>query len=215
MGIVICIEAAVCIAEAVEVAVSAAAEVAVDVAVEAGAEAGAEAAEGAIEAGAEAGGEAGEESASEAAEAVEEGEGEEGEGSEKIERVVQKLKQAVKKVLKMAKEYMEMDSVFRVAKKILKAITADPAAQERARKLDVYIKVLNDSSTTIKNIADWLQKNSDDAVKLKSGFTVSIQGILSKFIPKLGAVSIIFNSQMLLSHNYDTNMIMYSLILSF
>ena len=180
MGIVIGIEAAICIAEAVETAATAAAEVGAEVGAEIGAEAGAEAAEGAISAGTDAGTEAGADAAEEAAGAVEEGSG------DLLDSVVEKLGQAVRKVLKMAKEYSEIDLVFRVAKKILEDL--NPGSQE-AKKLEKLIVVLNKTTTVMTTLANWLNKNANKETQLGE-YTVSLQGVVSKFLPKLGAVSV-------------------------
>ncbi len=175
MGIALGVEAAVGIAEAAEAA-GAAAEVG---------EAAAGAGE-AISAGAEAGGEAGAEAGSEAGTAAA-GEGATA-GSDAFASVISKLTQALAKVGKMVQEYMIIDSVFKTAEQILKLATSDPNAHVRAMKLQKLIQVLTGSSKLLTSLNQWLQKNIDKKAKVDD-YVLSIQGILSKFLPKLGAVS--------------------------
>ena len=183
MGIALGVEAAVGIAEAAEAA-GAAAEVG---------EAAAGAGE-AISAGAEAGGEAGAEAGSEAGTAAtgEGGTAAAGEGatagSDAFASVISKLTQALAKVGKMVQEYMIIDSVFKTAEQILKLATSDPNAHVRAMKLQKLIQVLTGSSKLLTSLNQWLQKNIDKKAKVDD-YVLSIQGILSKFLPKLGAVS--------------------------
>ena len=183
MGIVLGIEAAVGIAEAAEAA-AAAAEVG---------EAAAGAGE-AISAGAEAGGEAGAAAGSEAGTAAtgEGGTAAAGEGatagSDAFASVISKLTQALAKVGKMVEEYIIIDSVFKTAEQILKLAKSDPNAHARAKKLQKLIQVLTGSSNLLTSLNQWLQKNIDKKAKVDD-YVLSIQGILSKFLPKLGAVS--------------------------
>ncbi len=196
MGIVIGIEAAICIAEAVETAATAAAEVGAEVGAETGAEAGAEATEGAITAGVDAGAEAGAEAAEDAAEAV-------GEGAEEdlLDSVVEKLAQAVKKVVKMAKEYSEIDLVFKTAKKIYQDIS--PRGQDgTAQRLSKLIDVLNKSTHIMTKLANWLDKNANKEVKA-DGQLLPLQDIVKKFLPKLGAVSYIIIISVASRNNYQ------------
>ncbi len=169
MGLVIGVEAAVGIAEAVEAGTTAA---------EVGAEVGTEATEGAITAGTDAGTEAGTDAAGEASGAAEE-------GGDALDAIVEKLGQAVQKVLKMAKEYVEIDAIFKAAKQIWDAI--NPGSQE-AKKLAKLIDVLNESATIMTTLANWLSANANKETNLGE-YTVSLQGVVSQFLPKLGAVS--------------------------
>ncbi len=77
-------------------------------------------------------------------------------GGEAMDSVAEMLANAVQKVLQMAKEYFDIDAVFKVANDILKSITTDPAAQARAKKLEKLIQVLGESLTLLKNAANWL-----------------------------------------------------------
>ncbi len=175
MGLVLCVEAVIAITEAVEVATAAAeGGEAIAGAVEAGE---------IIDAGATAGTEAGTEAGEGAISGVEE-------GGEALEQVLSKLAQAAKKIAKLVDDYIIIDAVFKTAKDILKAITYDPAAHDRAIKLTKLIKVLTQSSDLMKTLSDWLTENASKDVKLDD-YVVSLQGVLSKFIPKLGAVSLL------------------------
>lgn len=170
MGIILGVEAAVGIAEAV----GAAAE---------GSEVIASAAEAgeAISAAADAGGEAGAAAATDAAGAVES-------GGEALASALETLSNALVKVNKMVEEFIVIDTVFKAAKKILEALLEDPTALVRARKLDKLVKVLNQAASLLKELVGWLQLHSPDTTNIQ-GMVVTLQGVLSKFIPKLGAVS--------------------------
>ena len=191
MGVVLATEAAIGIAEAVE-AGSAAAEF-----VDTAAETGSTVAGDAIATGTETGAEAGTEAGETASNAVDTG------GEAIMDSVAEKLANAVQKVLQMAKEYVEIDAVFKVANAILKSLTTDPAAQARAKKLEKLIQVLGESSTLLKKTANWLHRNSQDTTTIDH-ITVTIQGTVSKFLPKLGAVSIA-DSCMIIIYNYNHN----------
>ncbi len=170
MGIFIGKEAEVGIAEGIE-AGTATAE-AGTVAAKAGAD------KSVITVGADAGTEAGTDASGKVSEAVEE-------GGDALDYVVEKLGQAVQIVLKMAKEYVEIDAVFKAAKEILDTI--NPGSQE-ARKLAKLISVLNESATIMTTLANWLSENANKETNLGE-YTVSLQGVVSQFLPKLGAVS--------------------------
>ena len=170
MGIVLGVEAAVAIAEAAEAGAGAAEAIAST----------AEAAE-TISAGVDAGAEAGSAAADEAAAAV-------GSGGEALASAVETLTNALSKLGKMVEEFIVIDSVFKLAKKILGALLSDPSALARAKRLDKLIKVLNQSSSLMKTLIDWLQVHADDTTDIND-ITVTTQGVLSKFIPHLGAVS--------------------------
>ena len=83
-------------------------------------------------------------------------------------------------------EFIVIDSVFKAAKKILEALLSDPSALARMKRLDKLIKVLNQSSSLMNAFIDWLQVHAEDTTDLKD-ITVTTQGVLSKFIPHLGA----------------------------
>lgn len=173
MGIVLGVEAAVGIVEAAEAA-SAAAETSEVIA--SAAEAG-----DAISAGADAAGEAGATAGTDAAGAVQS-------GGEALASALETLNNALVKLGKMIEEFIVVDAVFKAAKKILDALLKDPSAVARARKLDELIKVINQSSDLLKELTDWLKVHSQDTTDLND-ITVTTQGVLSKFIPHLGAVS--------------------------
>lgn len=175
MGLVLGVEAAIGIAEAVEAGTAAAeAGEAITGAAEAGE---------AIEAGATAGGEAGAEAGGETSAAA-------SEGGEALSQVLSKLQQALQKINKMVTEFLLIDAGFKAAKAILEALTSDPAAQARARKLSKLINVLNESSSIMKNLSDWLNANAEDTTSIND-ITVTMQGILSKFLPHLASVSVL------------------------
>lgn len=169
MGVILATEAVVGVAEAAE---GAGAVEGIASASEAG-----EAISSGTEAGAEAGSQAGEDAAG-AAEA----------GGSALESVLQTLNQGLVKLEKMVTEYMVIDAVFKAAKKIVTALFSDPSAQVRAKKLEKLIKVLSQSSSHLKDLIDWLKAHSRDEVDIKN-IAVTLQGVLSKFIPQLGAVS--------------------------
>ena len=171
MGIVIGVEAAVAAAEAAEAATAA------GEAIGSAAEAG-EAIGTAAEAGEAAGAEAGEGAAAAA---------ESGEGA--LQAAADMLTSAVGKLGKMVVEFEIIDLTFKAAKALLEPLFAtDPSARIKAEKLAKLIEVLNESSILMKKLTDWLKVHSKDTTDLK-GFTVTTQGVLSKFISKLGAVS--------------------------
>ncbi len=165
-------EAAVGIAEAAE-AGTAAAETgeAVTGATEAGE---------AISTGAEAGAEAGTNAGAAAAEASE---------ADALSEALSKLTEAGQKIAKMVLEYMEIDAVFKAANAILMGPSKDPQAHARAIKLTKLIDILNKSGSILKKLSDWLTNNASKEVKVES-YVVSLQGVLSKFTPQIGSVSI-------------------------
>ncbi len=169
MGIVLGTEAAIGITEAAEAGTAAA-------------EAG-EAASRAAEAGeaiswAEEGAEAGTEAGEDAREAS--------------EYALSSLAKAGEKIAKMVKEYIiEIDTVFKMAKAILE-MSKDPKAHERALKLTALITVLNETGSILDKLNDWLTKNTSKEVDVKE-YVFSLQGVLSKFIPQIGSVSIIYD----------------------
>lgn len=168
MGIVLGVEAAVGIAEGAEGGAGAAEAIGST----------AEAAE-TISAGADAGAEAGSAAADQAAGAV-------GSGGEALPSAVETLTNALSKLGKMVEEFIVIDSVFKAAKKILEALLSDPSALARTKRIDKLIKVLNQSSSLMNAFIDWLQVHAEDTTDLKD-ITVTTQGVLSKFIPHLGA----------------------------
>ncbi len=175
MGIVLGVEAAVGIAEAVE-AGTAAAETGEAIA-------GAAEAGEAISAGAEAGGEAGAEAGAEAG-----GEAGAEAGGEALQQALSKLAEYGQKIAKMVVDYIQIDAVFKSAKLILEQLSKDPKAHERAINLTKLINVLNATGTILKQLSDWLTNNASKEVKVKE-YVVSLQGVLSKFIPHIGSVS--------------------------
>lgn len=175
MGIVLGVEAAVAIAEAAEAGAGAAEAIAST----------AEAAE-TISAGVDAGAEAGSAAADEAAAAV-------GSGGEALASAVETLTNALSKLGKMVGEFIVIDSVFKLAKEILGALLSDPSALARAKRLDKLIKVLNQSSSLMKTLIDWLQVHADDTTDIND-ITVTTQGVLSKFIPHLGAAEAVLQT---------------------
>lgn len=171
MGLAIAVEAVVAVVEAAEAA---------GAAVEAGEgiASGVEAGE-AITAGSEAGADAGTDAGTAAAE----------EGDAALEAALDTLAKALQKLANMVKEYIVIDAVFKAAKAILDALTDDPAAKERAKKLVVLVDVLTQSTNIIEKVNDWMQDHAKDTTKLQ-GIEVPVeQGVLAKFLAPLGAVS--------------------------
>ena len=169
MGLVLGVEAAVGIAEAAEAGTVAGEAVAT------AADAG-EAIGTATEAGADAGTEAGGEAASGL-----------GDGGDALDAALKKLYTSLEKIEKMVVEYQAIDATFKAAKAILEKLTSDPAARARALKLGKLINVLNQSSNIMQELCKWLKTHSSDTTNI-SEYTVTVQGLLSKFLPKLGAV---------------------------
>lgn len=168
MGLSIVVEAVVAVVEAAEAA---------GAAVEAGEgiASGVEAGE-AISAGSEAGAEAGTDAGTAAAE----------EGDAALEAALDTLAKTLQKLANMVKDYIVIDAVFNAAKAIL---DDDPAAKERAKKLEVLVDVLTQSTDIIEKVNDWLQEHAKDTTKLQ-GIEVPVdQGVLAQFIAPLGAVS--------------------------
>ena len=175
IGIVLAVEAAVAITEVVEM-LTAAAETGEVIA-------GAAEAGEAIDAGASAGSEAGAEACGEALAGLEA-------GGEALEQVLSKFSQVAEKVAKMVDDYIKIDAVFKTAKAIIQAITYDPSTHKRFIKLGKLISVLTQSAKLMKTLSDWLKKNASNTVKVNE-YIVPLQGVLSKFISKLGAVSLL------------------------
>lgn len=174
MGVVLGVEAAVGVAEAAEAAAGAAeAGEAIGSAAEAG-----EAIGSAAEAGEAAGAEAGDGAAA-AAES----------GGDALQTALETLTKAVEKLGKMVADFVRIDLIFKAAKAILESfIASDPSARAKAEKLTKLIEVLNESSSLLNNLMDWLKVHAQDTTDLKN-FTVTTRAVLSKFIPRLGAVS--------------------------
>ena len=174
MGVVLGVEAAVGVAEAAEAAAGAAeAGEAIGSAAEAG-----EAIGSAAEAGEAAGAEAGDGAAA-AAES----------GGDALQTALETLTKAVDKLAKMVVDFVRIDLIFKAAKAILESLIAsDPSARAKAEKLTKLIEVLNESSSLLNNLTDWLKVHAQDTNDLKN-FTVTTRAVLSKFIPRLGAVS--------------------------
>ena len=173
MGIVIGVEVAVGVAEAVEAATGAAeAGEAIGSAAEAG-----EAIGSAAEAGEAAGTEAGDGAA-----AADES------GGEALQTALETLTKAVKKLGKIVVDFVAIDLIFKAAKAILELlIPSDASARAKAEKLTKLTEVLNESSSLLNNLTDWLKVHAQETVHLN--FTVTIRALLTKFIPRLGAVS--------------------------
>ncbi|XP_022100789.1 uncharacterized protein LOC110984682 [Acanthaster planci] len=178
MGIILGIEAIVGIIEGAEAAAAAA---------EAGeAVAGAAEAGEAISAGAEAGAEAGTEAGTEAGEAV-------ASGGEALSQILAKISVAMEKISKLVAEYEAINAVFKAADAILKDITSNPAARALAKKLANLIGVLVTCSSLMQDLYSWLKENANDTTTLQ-GFQVPLSGILSTFLPSLGAASGVLQS---------------------
>ena len=175
MGAVLAVEAAISIAEAVEAA-TATAEAAE--AITSGVEAG-EVIDAGVAAGEETGAEAGSEASAAGAE-----------GGEALSKILTKLRRAVEKIAKMVDEFIVIDAGFKAAKAILQALTRDPTALARAKKLGKLIDVLCKCTSIIKSLSDWLKKNGEDTTNLDD-ITVTMQGVLSKFLPGLASVSLL------------------------
>lgn len=169
MGIVLGIEAAIGIAEAAEAAAGAA-EIA----------SAGEAAD-VIAAGAETGADAGADAGETAANALDT-------GGDAVTATLDLLNKDLLKLGKMVAEFAEISTTFKVAKKILEKLSSDPSAQARAKKLEKLINVLNQSSQVLESLCHWLSVHSQDTTNINE-ITVTIQGVLSKFLPQLGAVS--------------------------
>ena len=174
MGIVLGVEAVVGVVEAAEAAAGAAeAGEAIASASEA-----AEAISSAAETGEAAGASAGEEAAAAA------------ESEAALQAACETLTNALKKLGKMVVDFVCIDAIFKAAKAILEPLfSSDPSARTRAEKLAKLIEVLKESSLLLQNPTDWLKVHLQDTTDLPN-FTVTTQGVLSKFIPQLGAVSI-------------------------
>ena len=194
MGIVLGTEAVVGIAEAAiataAVAAEAAAETAADVATDAAAEAAAAAkyaaeAEAVDEPAAEA---TAEEAAAKAKAATEAAARAAQYGEDALASALETLNKGLVKLSELVEEYIAIDAVFKAAKEILVALFSNPSAQARAKKLEKLIKVLNQSSKLLNDLTDWLRAHSKDTTDIND-ITVTIQGVLSKFMPQLGAVS--------------------------
>lgn len=168
MGIVLGVEAAVGIAEAVEVAAESG-EIIADIAET----------EEAIDAGITAGSEAGAEAGGEAAAGVEAG---------TLEEVIAKFTEAIAKVTKMVGEYLAIDAAFRAAKIILSGSPSGSPESDRERKLGKLIDVLNSSADLMTRLSSFLEQNGTDTVHIKD-YTVTLQGVLSKYVSRLGSVS--------------------------
>ena len=173
MGLVLGVEAAVCITEAAEAATAAA---------EAG-EGIDEAAEATeiIEEGADAGSKAGTEAGSEASAAASEGGG-------ALSETLDTLRKTVQKVIKIVNDFILIDTTFKVAKSILESFSSDPITQYRAERLGKLIYVLKKCSAIMKTLADWLKENGEDTTNI-GDITVTMQGVLSQFLPSLASVS--------------------------
>ena len=170
MGIVLGVEAVVGITEAAEAAAGTAEVIG-----------GAAEAGETIAAGSEAGATAGTEAGESAAGAVEA-------GGDALSSVLETLDKGLTKLLKMAVEYEVIDAVFKAAKAILEALMSDPAAHARAKKLQKLIVVLQKSSTLMNTLANWIKQHAKDTTCIED-ITVTIQGVLSKFLSHMGAVS--------------------------
>ncbi|XP_064652192.1 uncharacterized protein LOC135502923 isoform X1 [Lineus longissimus] len=177
MGIALAIEAAVGAAEAG----AAAAEAGAAAAGTAEGIAGAAEAGEAIATGAEAGADAGAEAGAEAGAAIES-------GGEAIAGVVSKLTAAMLKIGKMVAEFLVIDAIFKAAKAILDELTSDPAAKARAQKLAKLVDVLTKSASIMQDIYKWFKEHADDTTTLK-GMDVPISGVVSSFMPRLGAAA--------------------------
>ena len=173
MGVVLGVEAAVGVAEAAEAAAGAAeAGEAIGSAAEAG-----EAIGSAAEAGEAAGAEAGDGAAA---------------AAESGGDALQTLTKAVEKLGKMVVDFERINLIFKAANAILEPLIAsDPSARAKVEKLTKLIEVLNESSSLLSNLTDWLNVHAHDTNDLKN-FTVTTRAVLSKFIPRLGAVSTFF-----------------------
>ena len=171
MGLSIVVEAVVAVVEAAEAA---------GAAVEAGEgiASGVEAGE-AISAGSEAGVEAGTDAGTAAAE----------EGDAALEAALDTLAKTLQKLANMVKDYIVIDAVFKAAKAFLDELSILPPLKERAKKLEVLVDVLTQSTNIIEKVNDWMQEHAKDTTKLQ-GIEVPVdQGVLAQFIAPLGAVS--------------------------
>ena len=174
MGIVLGVEA---VAGAVEAAEAAAGAAEAGEAIGSAAEAG-EAIGSAAEAGEAAGAEAGDGAAA-AAES----------GGDALQTALETLTKAAQRLGKEVVKFAIIDATFKAANAILKKfIASDPSARAKAEKLTKLIEVLNESSSLLNSILDWLKVHAQDTTDLKN-FTVSTRAVLSKFIPRLGAAS--------------------------
>ena len=96
------------------------------------------------------------------------------------------LAKAGRKIAKMVTEYITIGAVFKAAMAILKpSASQDP----KVIKLTKLIAVLTASSDLLSKISNWLANNASKEVKVKD-YVVSLQGVLSKFIPHIGSVSL-------------------------
>lgn len=130
---------------------------------------------------ASAGLEAGTKAGSEATAAASEGEG-------ALSKTLDLLRKAVPKIIKMVGEFALINTAFEVAKSILEGFSSDPITQHRTERLGKLIYVLNECSTIMKNLSDWLEENGEDTTNI-GDITVTMQGVLSQFLPSLASVS--------------------------
>ena len=190
MGISLGIEAAVEIAEAAEAAGDA-----VDALAAEGLEdASVETIEGLLDDGIEAGTEEGKKAAEEALKALEPGAG------DSIDTVISKLCQALKKVAKIVAENTLINQVFKLAVDVIRSNASSQWDYYRADKLEDMIGILNTTSKTLITLSDWLSKNSNDKVTIKD-YKLVLGDVVSKFLPKLGAVSCKINNVTCIPHN--------------
>lgn len=135
-----------------------------------------------IDSSASAGLKAGTEAGSEASVAASEG---------ALSKTLDLLRKAVPKIIKMVGEFALINTAFEVAKSILEGVSSDPITQHRAERLGKVIYVLNECSTIMKNLSDWLEENGEDTTNI-GDITVTMQGVLSQFLPSLASVSTLY-----------------------
>ncbi|KAK3526454.1 hypothetical protein QTP70_027724 [Hemibagrus guttatus] len=156
-------------------AVAALVEVGVESIVEAG-EGAVTVAETAAESAAEAAAEGASEAAAETAAEVE---------SSTAAEITAKILSYIPKLCKLIKEACAIDAVFRAAKEVLKLFLSDPSVEEKYKKLQVAVNILETLNEKMNEITTWLEDHKNDSVVLE-GIDVPLEsGVLAKFLQQL------------------------------
>ncbi len=166
MGISLGVEAAEGIAEAAEMSIKTAAENEDEI--------GTEAIEKAISTGVKAGAKAGTEAAGKASVAV----------GDALKSILAQLIETIQKVQKIVNNLIIFDAILKGAKQILELYN-----QGLASKLSALITILNNCTNIMMHLTNWLSANANKETQVDD-ITVTLQGIVSEFLPQLGAVSL-------------------------
>ena len=181
MGISLGIEAAVEIAEAAEAAGDA-------VEIAGGLEdASVETIESILDSGIDDASAEGAKAAQEALDALEPG------AEDSLKTVLSKLSQALKKITKIALENVAINEIFKFAIDVIYSNQSSQWDAYMAEKLKILTEILSKTSKILITLTTWLSNNSSKEVtvkdKDKKTYILVLSDIVSKFIPKLGAVS--------------------------